>query len=243
MTSLTADHERARARIAAVLTTHLTRLDELGRLVTDLVVALDEPGATLSESALGPVRERLGAWLEASDAAFGYGFVAAPGVVEGRERYLYWFQRAERGLRRLLLNFDPGDVNVYDYLAMDWYTQAEETRRPVIYGPYVDYTGSDQFVLTVSDPVVHDGRFLGVAGSDLLMTRLEVELVPVISQVDAETVVVNADRQVVMSNSARWITGDRLRTHPLRDGSGFTVVSEVVEGIGWAVASGPAATS
>lgn len=243
MTALAADHERARDRIAAVLTAHLDRLEELGRLVTDVVVGLDEPGAALSESALSPIRERLGAWLDASDAAFGYGFVAAPGVVEGRERYLYWFQRAERGVRRLLLNFDPGDVNVYDYLAMDWYTQAEETRRPVIYGPYVDYTGSDQFVLTVSDPVVHDGRFLGVAGSDLLMTRLEVQLVPVINRVAAETVVVNADRQVVMSNSARWITGDRLRTHPLLDGSDFTVVSEVVEGTGWAVASGPSATS
>ena len=35
------------------------------------------------------------------------------------------------------------DVTVYDYLDMDWYTRAEETRRPVIHGPWVDYTGSD----------------------------------------------------------------------------------------------------
>lgn len=243
MTTESLSHEAAHERIKAVLTHHLGRLEELARLVLDAVAELDDPAASLPESALVPVRDRLVTWLGAPEAAFGYGFVAAPTVVEGRERYLYWFQRGERGVHRLQLNFDSGDVNVYDYLAMDWYTKAEDTRRQVIYGPYVDYTGSDQFVMTLSHPVVHRGRFLGVAGADLLMTRMEVELVPVLNQVRTETVVVNADRQVVMSNSARWITGDRLRTHPLRDGAAFAAVSEIVEGTGWAVASGPVGTA
>ena len=35
------------------------------------------------------------------DAALGYGFVAAPGAVEGRERCMLWFQRTETAVRRL----------------------------------------------------------------------------------------------------------------------------------------------
>lgn len=239
MTITPGSHASARQRIQEALTHHLDRLQRLGRLVEAAVDAVAEPEAGLPESALGPVRDQIEVWLGGEDAAFGYGFIASPEVVERRERYLFWFQQGERGVRRLQLNFDPGDVNVYDYLEMDWYTKAEETRRPVIYGPYVDYAGSDQFVLTLSYPVIHEGRFLGVAGADLLMTRMEVELAPVLNRVEEETVVVNADRQVVMSNSARWITGDRLRTHPLLEGSAFTTVSEIVEGTGWAVASGP----
>lgn len=236
------NHDAARDRIEAAFGHHLRRLQLLGALVSDAVADRPDPTATLPELALRSVRDHLDAWLDGTDAAFGYGFVAAPGVVEGQQRYLYWFQHSERGLRRLRLNFDPSDINVYDYLDMDWYTKAEQTQRPVLYGPYVDYTGSDQFVLTMSVPVMHEGRFLGVAGSDLLASRLEVELVPVLSQVEADTVIVNADRQVVMSNSARWIPGDRLPTHPLSDATGFTTVSPLVADIGWALASQAART-
>jgi hypothetical protein len=231
------NHDLARDRFETSVEHHLHRLELLRGLVGDAVAALADPAAPLPEAALRSVRDHVDGWLDGSDAAFGYGFIAAPGVVEGLERYLFWFQHGERGLRRLRLNVDPADINVYDYLDMDWYTKAEQTRRPVLYGPYVDYTGSDHFVLTLTLPVVHEGRFLGVTGGDLLMTRMEVELVPVLNQVEAETVVVNADRQVVMSNSARWIPGDRLRTHPLDDVSAFTVVSELVAGTGWAMAS------
>jgi hypothetical protein len=233
----TLDHDGARDRIAAVVDHHLRRLQLLAALVTDAVGSRPDPSAALPETAFRGVRDHLDAWLDGSDAAFGYGFVAAPGVVEGRERYLFWFQHSDRGLRRLRLNFDSRDINVYDYLHMDWYTKAQQSLGPALYGPYVDYTGSDRFVLTLSIPVVHEGRFLGVAGSDLLMSWMEVELTPVLNQVEAETLVVNADRQVVISNSARWIPGDRLAVHPLRDGSGFGWVSELVRGTGFTLAS------
>ncbi len=243
MKAVPTNHELARDHLRGVVTHHLERLQLVGSRVGEALAGVRGAEATLHEAALRPVGELAHGWLDGADAAFGYGFVAAPGVVEGRERYLYWFQRGERGTRRLKLNFDAGDVNVYDYLDMDWYTKAEADRRPVLYGPYVDYSGSDQFVMTLSLPVVHEGRFVGVAGADLLMTRMEVELVPVLNRVETETVVVNADRQVVMSNSARWIPGDRLPTHPLSGGTGFTTVSEVIDGTGWVVASRSGASS
>lgn len=226
-----AGFDAAVAEVRALFDRHLTRMAETAAIVS----AAAEDGA-LSEVRMRPLRGRVSAWLAEDEAACGYGFVAAPGVVEGRPRYLCWFQRNGSDVRRLLLNLDLDDVNLYDYLDMDWYARAAEQRRPAVHGPWVDYTGSGQFVLTCAIPVLHGVRFLGVAGGDLFMTRIESELLPALQDVDGEVVLVNADRQAVISNSARWIPGDRLPADPLESPERFAAVASVVEGSGWSLA-------
>lgn len=81
-----------------------------------------------------PLLRRIEAVVVQLDAVVGHGFVAAPGVVEGRERYLLWLQQRAQGARRLNLNFDPSDVDVYDYLTMEWYTAARNRHTPVVFG-------------------------------------------------------------------------------------------------------------
>jgi hypothetical protein len=220
-------------RVRGVFERHLARMAELAGVVSQAA----EVGA-MSEARMRPaLRSRVAGWVAEDDAACGYGFVAAPGVVEERARYLCWFQRSGGDdVRRLLLNLDLDDVNFYDYLDMDWYARAVELRRPAVHGPWVDYTGSGQFVLTCAIPVLHGVRFLGVAGGDLFMTSLEAELLPPLQAVEGEVVLVNADRQAVISNSARWIPGDRLPADPLAHPEQFAAVAAVVEGSGWALA-------
>lgn len=223
----------ARAHVEGTFARHL---DHLHRIRDAVLTAATDGDVPLTEVALRPVRALVEPWLDGSTAAQGHGFIAAPGMVDGLERYLYWFQVGDPP-RRLRLNFDPQDVNVYDYLEMDWYCLAEQHRRAVCHGPWVDYTGSDQFVLTTAVPVERGGRFLGVAGGDLLVTRLEAALVPRLRRVAVETVLVNAERQVVMSNAARWIPGDRLHVHPLDAPEEFAAVAEVVPEARWAMAA------
>lgn len=227
-----ADFATVLGQVEATFEVHLARMREM----RDVVLETARSGP-LAESRLQPIRAHAVAWLGTGSTACGYGFVAAPGIVDGRDRYLCWFQRSDRDVRRLQLNFDVEDVNVYDYLDMDWYTRTEETRQPVIHGPWVDYTGSDQYVLTLAVPVVLDGEFVGICGSDVVMTRLEVELVPVLRHLVEEAFLVNSNRQVVVSNSPRWIPGDRLRTHPLEHREDYATVAPVVDGSGWALAT------
>ena len=216
--------------VEGVFEAHLARVREIAALV--VAAAAEGP---LTEQAIEPLRDRVVGWLATGDVAWGYGFVGAPGVVDGKTRYLFWFQRSERDVRRLQVNFDIEDVNAYDYLNMEWYDAAEQRRRAVVHGPWVDYTGSGQYVLTATIPVVHDGRFLGVAGSDLLVSGLENQVLPALKRVQAEALLVNANRQVVVSNSPQWIPGDRLRTHPL-DGDTFRTAVPVAPDTGWALA-------
>jgi hypothetical protein len=225
-----AGFDAAHERIEQLFDEHLGRLRELA----DHVIAAAAEGP-LTERRIEPVRETLVAWLheDVDQVAWGYGYVAAPELVEGKPRYLFWWQRTGRDFRRLQLNFDIDDVNVYDYWHMDWYTGAEQSRGPVIHGPWVDYTGSGQYVLTAAVPILRGEEFLGIAGGDLLVGSLEMRLLPVLKSVQAEVVLVNAHRQIVVSNSPRWIPGDRLRR--ARTGDQVTVTAPVVPGTGWAL--------
>lgn len=168
---------------------------------------------------------------------WGMGFVAAPFVVEGRERYMAWWQRINDRPARLRLNFDPRSIDVYDYLQMDWYRLAESGQARVAYGPYVDYSGSDMYTVTATIPIVADGAFLGLAGADLVVGEVEHRLLEVLRQTSQDAVVVNAERRVIAANTPRWIVGSRLAAMPAvgpaADPSRFTEVTELPLGNGW----------
>jgi hypothetical protein len=168
------------------------------------------------------------------------GFIAAPSVVEGRERYLLWFQRHGERVARLRLNFDPASVDVYDYLQMDWYQFALRGQARVAYGPYVDYSGSDMYTITATIPVLADGIFLGVAGADLVVAEVEHRLLAALRQSPQDAVVVSTERRVITANTSRWMVGARLPSMPTAgrsaDPTAFREVVEMPLGTGWVLA-------
>ena len=113
--------------------------------------------AALTEAHFSGLQRLLAELLTREQGVWGMGFVAAPFVVEGRERYMAWWQRHNERVARLRLNFDPTSIDVYDYLQMDWYQLAQRGQARVAYGPYVDYSGSDMYTITATVPVVADG--------------------------------------------------------------------------------------
>ncbi len=232
----------------------MTQDDLSGTRVADGVAALVEPiyasleqvagrvaqigsaGDGLSEAALQPVADLLISLVAAEPMAAGMGFVADAGAVSGHERFMSWWQRTpgER-VARLRLNFDPSSVDVYDYLQMEWFQHARSGRRRVVYGPYVDYSGSELYVLTMTVPVHLGERFVGVAGADLAVNEVERRLVSVLTGVSRDAVLVSAERRVLAANSPRWVVGTRLREQPVV-GEEFRRVDEVPNGTGWRVA-------
>ncbi|WP_299558082.1 hypothetical protein [uncultured Mycolicibacterium sp.] len=200
------------------------------------------PRSGLTEAHFSAMQPRFVELVEEHSAlVWGMGFLAAPGVVEGRERYLAWWQRNSGGrVARLRLNFDPTSVDVYDYLQMDFFRLAAAGRARVAFGPYVDYSGSDMYTITATVPVVADGTFLGVAGADLVVGEVERRLLAVLRGTDEETLIVNAERRVLAANTPRWFVGSRLPEMPAvgdESGSGeFREVAELALGTGWVVA-------
>ncbi|MCE1177792.1 MAG: cache domain-containing protein [Micrococcales bacterium] len=191
----------------------------LERVAERTAVLIAEAGGEASEASLASLESLLAQELPQARIACGMGFVAAPGVVEGHERYLLWLQQRAHGPMRLRLNFDPEDPDVYDYLDMGWFTQAEEGRPRVVFGPYVDYLGSDQYVFTLTVPVMVAGRFCGVVGYDVPADSQEEVLVEVMTRCPVDAVVVSPERRVLAANTGRWVVGSRLNSMPEADGT------------------------
>ncbi|MGU3499415.1 cache domain-containing protein [Mycobacterium sp. C31M] len=208
--------------------------DLLGRVAQE-VLRSRPPRAALTEAHFSGLQRLLADLLAEEHGVWGMGFVAAPFVVDGRERYMAWWQRHSERVARLRLNFDPNSIDVYDYLQMDWYQLAQRGQLRVAYGPYVDYSGSDMYTITATIPVIADGTFLGVAGADLVVGDIERRLIEVLRHTDSDAVVVNSERRVIAANTPRWLVGSRLKAVPATDDT-FAQVADLPLGLGWALA-------
>ncbi|HQR26947.1 MAG TPA: cache domain-containing protein [Nocardioides sp.] len=221
------------AGVAALVTPIYDTLEALASEVLSCRRAAGDGPCT--ERSLAPLEKAIAPRLAAHPSLAGMGFVAAPGVIGGLERYLLWWQRSGEDLARLRLNLETTSVDVYDYLQMEWFQVARDHGGRAAFGPYVDYAGSGLYVVTASVPVVLDGSFLGVAGADIEMAQLERRLIAVLRTSPLEALVVGGERRVLASNTPRWVVGSRLGGPPRPGELGTTEVVEVPEGPGWQV--------
>lgn len=209
--------------------------------VAEAVVESRPPGGDgWSEAHLGEVQNLLVELLVEDRLAVGFGFAAAPGQIDGEDRYMAWWQRQGERAVRLRLNFDPTSIDVYDYLQMEWFRPAQQSRRRVAYGPYVDYSGSELYVVTAAIPITVDGDFLGVSAVDLPVGELERELIGVLRGAPTDAVIVNAERRVIAANTPRWVIGALLPRMPMPSGAtgpgAFIDVVELPLSTGWVLA-------
>ncbi|MDO3401872.1 cache domain-containing protein [Mycolicibacterium neoaurum] len=221
--------------LAALASATLEPVYDALHRVAEEVLRSRPPRTSLTEAHFSALQRLLADLITADEGLWGMGFVAAPSVVDGRERYMAWWQRHDQRVARLRLNFDPDSIDVYDYLQMDWYQLALRGQQVVAYGPYVDYSGSDMYTITATVPVMADDTFLGVAGADLVVGDVERRLIEVLRHTDRDAVVVNTERRVIAANTPRWYVGSRLPAIPAHDDT-FTDIAELPLGMGWAVA-------
>ena len=145
--------------------------------------------------------------------AAGAGVVLAPDALADAPRCIDWWW-ADQGIGRLEVDLDPGSAEFYDYTTTEWYREPARTGQPCIAGPYVDYICTHKYTFTVSVPVVDDGRFLGVAGADILAGEVERMLLPGLStlgRASGPAVLVSGSGRVIASGTASILPGTVLR--------------------------------
>jgi len=156
------------------------------------------------------LRTALGA--QADPHLAGLGYIAEVGLFEDEPRLLAWVRRAEDGaLAPLHPDLDPDSFGFYDFTAAEWFRRPLATGSRSMVGPYVDFAGTDEYVVTLTAPIVLDGRFLGVAGADLRPGELADSLLPGLCALGADVAIVNAQGRVVVSTSSRWQVGALVR--------------------------------
>ena len=248
-----ADLEAAGSRVRAALEDMFGAVAGIGAAFAAQRRGCLAAGAVLTPDRLSGLREVIWSQLGLLPGADGAGVVAAPGVIAGKQRHLEWWQRTlaadggQDGFARIRLNLDPESVDLYDYLDMDWFTVPRELGRRYVYGPRIDFSGADRYVLTLTIPVFAGGgrqstgerEFLGIAGTDIRMSHLEPELLAMLRPVPVPAVLVTSERRVVAANLPRWIPGTRLGQLPAPGDGTFAAVIEIGADSGWLLAAAP----
>ena len=155
--------------------------------------------------------------LAAGGLITGAGFVAAPGLLSDAHWHLAWWLGGVDGIRRLATIDDPANDQFRDYTTLEWWRLPARSRARHLTGPYVDYVCTDDYTVTITTPVEVGGRLLGVVGTDVLVDRLEHELLPMLRAGGVSIAVVNASGRVVTATDPRCEPGSMLRIADLGD--------------------------
>ncbi|MCP9955658.1 cache domain-containing protein [Actinomadura madurae] len=125
--------------------------------------------------------------------------------------------QARRGRRPvpLAVDLDPNNIGSYEYPLAPWFDVPYRTGRRVVVGPYVDYAGTDEYILTFSAPITSDAGFFGVAAADIRATDFERAMLPVLNTEGPATLLINSTGRVLASNTPATIVGSITRPDDL----------------------------
>jgi hypothetical protein len=145
------------------------------------------------------------------------GFVAGAGVVTARDvladasLWIEWWWLARDGaVERLEVDLDPESAEFYDYTTTEWFRDPRQTGARHIAGPYVDYICTREYTFTVSIPLVHAGRFIGVAGADILASRVEQLVGRSLAELPCVAALASGSGRIISSNTAALMPGSIL---------------------------------
>jgi hypothetical protein len=156
-----------------------------------------------------------GEFLDEHPSVIAAGAIFSPEVISDGAHVLEWWVAQPAGRpTKLILDLVPGGPRYYDYEKLPFFTTALATGQQTIWGPYVDYLGSDEYILTHTAPIAVAGRLAAVVGYDMRVRDLEAAIMPALRSIPGDAALLNASSRVVIGNSGRYLVGERVRTEP-----------------------------
>jgi hypothetical protein len=138
----------------------------------------------------------------------GAGVVLAPGVLADAPMWIdWWWPRAGGAVERLEVDLDPESAEFYDYTTTEWYREPERTAERHIAGPYVDYICTHEYTFTLSAPLLRGGRFIGVAGADILAARVERMVGRSLAELPCVAALASDSGRIISSNTTELMPG------------------------------------
>jgi len=171
------------------------------------------PGSVgpLDDDQLASIRSRAIDLLSHRLLADGTGVIFDPDLIAIPEQLIQWQVRSQDGgFEPYGFVYDATSTEYYDFLRLPWFETPRRTGAPTLAGPYLDYLGVDDYVLTATVPILNDGTFIGVAGADLQVSDLERIMISRCRGLRTAVALVAAEDRIVCSTSARYLPGDRL---------------------------------
>jgi hypothetical protein len=133
----------------------------------------------------------------------GAGFVASHSVLSDAAWHMAWWQGSTK---EQLLPSNMESVGE-TYSRREWFTVPVETGLSHVTGPYVDFLCTDEYTVTMTSPVVVQGRTVGVVGADVFVESLETVLLPALRQMHPGATLVNRAGRVIVSANPQLAAG------------------------------------
>ena len=147
--------------------------------------------------------------LDAHPEVYGSGVVFDVDRLAAVDQTIQWYVRGPNGYEPYGFVYDERSSEFYDYMRLPWYSVPKTENRPMLAGPYLDFLGVDEYIITVASPVLIGGRFGGTAAADLEVRHVERRFLELVRGIDAEVAMTNLEGRIICSNSSRALPGDR----------------------------------
>ena len=139
----------------------------------------------------------------------GCGFIFARSALGTENGHLEWWVREDEArFARYSFGVVPGGDRYYDYEHHEWFIRAFHHGEPALVGPYIDYLGVEAYVVTLTVPAQQGDSRLGAVGTDIQVSDLEAELLPVLLRSAEPLALVGRHGNVILGNSSRFLPGE-----------------------------------
>lgn len=147
--------------------------------------------------------------------ASGCGFLATPNLFVDSVLSHTWWTVESGSVAIARLDLDESSDSFYDYTAKDFFRLPASTGQMAVDGPYVDYLGTNEYILTWGVPVVLSGAFVGTVGVDVTLQDLQRQLLAMSSARPQPQALVNSRGRVIFSTTAKPSPGSMVRSPDL----------------------------
>ncbi|MFJ4030328.1 cache domain-containing protein [Paenarthrobacter sp. NPDC089989] len=155
-------------------------------------------------------------FLTKNSFAVGAGtFFAADSVEHGDHLLEWWTRGASGSVEKLDADLTPGSNRYYDYEKLPFFSTAAATGEQTLWGPYIDYLGFEEYIMTFTAPWSIHGQFAGVVGCDIRIKDLEPIIMPDLRSIHGDAALINASNRVILGNSGAYLVGDRIKDGPV----------------------------
>ncbi len=211
--------ERAAAEIQTSFEAIFEGLTDFSSTVGPAILAQRGNRKRFIDGDLKPVKALAVKFMAAHPVVEGAGMLVAPGGIHADRGTIDWWRHDDAGTdSKVLFNLTPESGSSYDFQSLPWFNAVALTGRRAIAGPYVDYGGMDQYIITLMVPLDLGAGVLGMVGCDIEVADLEKTMVPLLRRIPGDAALLSNEDRVILGNSGRFLVGNRVRETPHRGG-------------------------